>query len=131
MPRPRFSLRGLLLLTACLAAFCYWRDRPRRIANQFAELIQAENFEAAEKMYTPPGQPRRVGFGPAGDWRVVRKPQSARDWLAGRYYVTVTSKVFSRGHSFAWPMLVTGDDISLIEDRQVVDGSGQVLRRGW
>jgi hypothetical protein len=48
MKRPRISLRGLLILTALLAAFCYWRDRPRQVANRFVAAIEAGDYRAAE-----------------------------------------------------------------------------------
>jgi hypothetical protein len=40
MKPPRFSLRALILLTALLAGFCYWRDRPRQMANRFVAAIE-------------------------------------------------------------------------------------------
>lgn len=126
MPRPRFSLRTLLILTACLAACCYWRDRPRRVANQLEALIDAREYVAVRSMYTPAWHPMKVGFGPAGEWRVVHRPQTAMDWLAGRYYVSVNSKVSRSGFSTAWPMLVTSDGIAVAGGRQVADASGQL-----
>ena len=39
--KPRISLRGLLIFTAIVATFCYWRDRPRQIANRFVAAIEA------------------------------------------------------------------------------------------
>ncbi len=51
MTPPRFSLRGLLLLTAAVAALGYWRDRPRQMANRFVALIEAGDYRAAEAMF--------------------------------------------------------------------------------
>jgi hypothetical protein len=40
MRRPRFSLRGLLVFTTLLSMLCYWRDRPRWLANRFVTVIE-------------------------------------------------------------------------------------------
>ena len=39
MTCPRFSLRGLLILTALRAVFCYWHDRPRVWASWPASVL--------------------------------------------------------------------------------------------
>jgi hypothetical protein len=104
---------------------------PRRVANQLEALIDAREYEAVRGMYTPGWHHVKVGFGPAGDWRVVHRPQSAMDWLAGRYYVTVNSKVSRSGFSIAHPMLVTSDGIAVAGDRQAADASGQLIGKGF
>ena len=51
--RVRFSLRGLLIVTALLAAFCYWRDRPRQIANQFVAAFESKDRVTLNRLLTP------------------------------------------------------------------------------
>src|SRR5262245_4175976 len=93
MKRPRFTLRALFILTGLLAAFCYWRDRPRQVANRFIALIEAGDYQAAEAMFGG----KRVGISnvPAGmsDVKASRKRQSAADWLWGQCYVNFTGTV--------------------------------------
>jgi hypothetical protein len=49
--RPRFSLRWLLLLTALVAAVCYWWiARPTNVANRFAAAIDSADYAAAQGM---------------------------------------------------------------------------------
>jgi hypothetical protein len=48
---PRISIRGLLFLTALVAAFCYWRDRPRQIANRLVAAIEAGDYELADALF--------------------------------------------------------------------------------
>jgi hypothetical protein len=88
MPRPRFSLRGLLLLTVALAAFCWYRDLPRQYAIRFAALREAgehkaasqlivghEGHSAQKKLHAPARMP---------DWKVASLKQTPKDWLLGR-----------------------------------------------
>jgi hypothetical protein len=94
MTRPRFSLRGLLLLTALVAAFCYWHDRPRRVANKFAALLEGANFEAANAMIFL-GEHRMTAAFHASAYEVQRSEQSLRDWLSGRCPIVVRDKRLS------------------------------------
>jgi hypothetical protein len=51
--RPRFSLRTLLVLTALVAAGCYWWIvRPTIVATRFARAIHAKEYTAADALYT-------------------------------------------------------------------------------
>jgi hypothetical protein len=52
MTRPRFSLRGLLLLTALVAGFCWYRDLPRQEAARFSAAVNGRDFAAAEALLT-------------------------------------------------------------------------------
>jgi hypothetical protein len=88
--KPRFTIRVLLILTACLAAFCYWRDRPRQIANQFVAAIESGDYKLAESMFKthysalttmPPPRPPYWVADPLG--------QGPSDWFAGRYPLRV------------------------------------------
>ena len=87
MKRPRFSLRGLLITTALLAGFCYWRNLPRQNAKRFVALIEAGDDAAVQTMFTKgpprPGTNRRT----VGYWIARQKPQSVADWFAGRCFV--------------------------------------------
>ena len=48
---PRFSIRTLLILTALVAAVCYWWiARPTIVANRFAAAVEGGEFVAAESM---------------------------------------------------------------------------------
>ncbi len=52
IPRPRFSLRTLLIATAILAGLCYyWIGMPRATAKRFVDAISAEDFSAADQMF--------------------------------------------------------------------------------
>jgi hypothetical protein len=84
MPRPRFSLCGLLLLTAAVAIVCWYRDLPRQNANRFANLIEAGECAAAEDMFDD--APLELC---AGKSDVDLLGQSLADWLRGRYPIRV------------------------------------------
>jgi hypothetical protein len=88
MKPPRFSLRSWLILTACLAAFLYWRDRPRQMANRFVALMEAGDYLAAKAMF---GEQVGRWNKPLimDEWKAFRKRQSAADWLRGRCYVSI------------------------------------------
>jgi hypothetical protein len=89
--RFRFSLRALLVLTACLAAVAYYRDRPRQLADRFVRAVAARDFELANATCNRElpifGLELKYGRRPI---TAVREPQSVADWLAGRCLVTVT-----------------------------------------
>jgi len=49
--RPRFSLRTLLVLTALIAAGCYWWiARPTIVAEQFIAAIRRTDYASAESL---------------------------------------------------------------------------------
>jgi hypothetical protein len=51
----RFSIRWLLILTAIVAAGCYWWiDRPTIVAERFANALAARNFLAADGLCVDP-----------------------------------------------------------------------------
>ena len=78
---PRFSLRGLLILTVAVAGFCYWRDRPRQMAQRFVVAMKAEDYVTAEEMMGRSGGVRAINT----KWHVALGEQSLGDWLRGRY----------------------------------------------
>jgi hypothetical protein len=54
-PRPRFSLRALLVLTALAAAFCYWWiARPTAVAERFVAAYLAEDSSTVNRMWLGP-----------------------------------------------------------------------------
>jgi hypothetical protein len=102
MKPPRFSLRGLLILTASLAAFCYWRDRPRQVAKRFVAAVEAGDYKLAEAMLDekasigstvfdlrPPPRLLRDASTKPLKWTVVENGQTFGDWLTGRYHVSL------------------------------------------
>jgi hypothetical protein len=92
--RPRISLRGLLILTALLAAFCYWRNRPRQIASQFVAAIEAGDYAFADTLVVDDDGTfsMRECAGPAGEFWIVRVPQTSTDWLNGQCRITFVGK---------------------------------------
>jgi hypothetical protein len=49
--RPRFSLRTQLVLTAIVAAGCYWFVLPTIMAQRFARAVDAENYTLADSYF--------------------------------------------------------------------------------
>jgi hypothetical protein len=91
MTRPRFSLRGLLLLTVGVALVCYWQDKPRRVANEFAALLEAGDTDAANSM-TFVGEHRWSTSFHGSGYEVTPAGQSPNEWLRGRYAIVIKSK---------------------------------------
>lgn len=84
----RFSLRTLLIFMTCAAALCWWRDRPRRMADRFVEAIESGRLEAADAMFVRDQQGLLARFLQRdernqlrGAWRV---PQTSREWIYGQ-----------------------------------------------
>ncbi len=50
VPRPRFSLRTLLLLTALAAVICAWLTLPKLNAQKFIRLCEQRDYVAADNM---------------------------------------------------------------------------------
>jgi hypothetical protein len=78
MIRPRFSLRWLLLLTAIIAAFCYWQfAMPTMTARRFAQTVEQGDYRAAASMNQPTcGLDLLITFGifgPAGTETSIEK----------------------------------------------------------
>jgi hypothetical protein len=93
MRRPRFSLRSLLIVTAILAAICYWRERPRQMANRFVAAIEAGEYYLAESMCGDEPLALSERLVNLGGWEAARKPQTMTDWLLGRCYVHVGGRM--------------------------------------
>jgi hypothetical protein len=88
----RFSLCGLLILTALLAAFCYWRDRPRQIANRFVAAIEAGEYELADFIAGDGGFSVTELAGSGGEFWVGPQRQTVSDWLSGQCHVRFIGK---------------------------------------
>jgi hypothetical protein len=86
MKPPRFSLRGLLLLTAIVAALGYWRDRPRQIANQFTAALEAKDRAALGRLVADFSRYDRMFSllgNAATDTSAAREDQRFSDWVKG------------------------------------------------
>jgi hypothetical protein len=91
MTRPRFSLRGLLLLTVAVATVCWYRDLPRQNGERFARLFEASDYESAFALFNGGDyDPRPPWLTRASGWTVTTNAPSPRDWLRGRYPVYLT-----------------------------------------
>jgi hypothetical protein len=89
----RFSLRTMLILVTLVAALCWWRDRPRRLADHFVEAVEAGRYEAADSLFSDSGQRSIVEFMERDDRNRIhakRKPQSPSEWLKGQCGVALT-----------------------------------------
>jgi hypothetical protein len=91
----RFSLRCLLVLAACVAALCYWHERPRRIAEQFVEAIRAGDYKLAEAMFVAGSDYNPLSNKPAAakEWKATTVEQTTKDWLAGRCFVLISTNI--------------------------------------
>jgi hypothetical protein len=92
----RISLRGLLLLTVCLATFCYWRDRPRQIANRFVAAIEAGDYELAESIFADDGLGLTDEQSIFTGWEARNLGQSAGEWLRGHHEIYIRA-IYGRG----------------------------------
>jgi hypothetical protein len=84
--RMRVSIRGLFIITALIAAFCYWRDRPRQIANRFVKAIEARDQAALDRLVKDDRRTDDVFslFGnSATDASALREGQTISDWMKG------------------------------------------------
>jgi hypothetical protein len=119
MKFPRFSLRTLLILTACLAALCYWRDRPRRLARQFANAINARDFTAANQLFSDPLQQLPDKMGPR-IWRGVCVPQSASDWIRGECFLNMVLPL--DGQKISVPLVAESNGVKYLGGFSFVPG---------
>ena len=84
--RVRISIRGLFIITALMAAFCYWRDRPRQMANRFVRAIEARDQAALDRLVT--GDSRTEDMfsllgNAATDALALREVHTFFDWIKG------------------------------------------------
>jgi hypothetical protein len=96
--RPRFSLRMLLMLTTCVALFCWWRQRPAVIADKFIDAVKARDYAAADALFQRPQTGFVEEFMRRDDRNritVTREPQTAGDWLKGVCRMSVALEDFS------------------------------------
>jgi hypothetical protein len=113
----RFSVRRLLLLTACVAVICWWLDRPRQLANAFAAAVEAGDYELARSMIDPdhakfirlpseqvverPNQPPHT-------WGLWQPEPSLLDWFRGRRRIIVAGLAGPEGCSNPFTVTARG-----------------------
>jgi hypothetical protein len=93
MMRPRFSLRGVLILTAIVAVFCGWRDRPRQVAKRFVAALEAKDQAALERLIVDHARFERmlrILQNAASEGTAQREGQTFAEWLKGQCRVQFT-----------------------------------------
>jgi len=93
----RFSLRTMLILTACAALFCWWRDQPRRIANQFVAAVENGQYDVADSFFSDGTHPFMVRVIEGDDRNRIdakRQVQTPGEWLRGDCLVEVRVEDF-------------------------------------
>ena len=94
----RFSLRGLLVIVTFVVAFCVWRDRPRRVAEQFVEAIDACRYAAADEMFIEPERQFVVQFMERDERNRISAEvalPTVGEWLRGVCPIAVRSEDFA------------------------------------
>ena len=94
----RFSLRTMMILVTCAAALCWWRDRPRRLAERFVEAVEAGRYEAADAMSSDPDDESIAQFMKRDDRNrihAIREAQTPGEWLRGQCRVALRVHDFS------------------------------------
>jgi hypothetical protein len=111
--RPRFSLRTLLVLTALVAAGCYWWiARPTAVAERFIAAIKNGQLDVLHN------QMQRIGITSERDV-VVNVEISARTWLdslRGRRHGYVHLWFGSSGLSLSFWATPTGVYLEDVDD---------------
>jgi hypothetical protein len=93
----RFSLRAMLVLVTCAALACWWRDQPRRNANEFVEAVENGRYAAADAMFLEGTHPFMVRVMEGDDRNSIaaqRRPQTPGEWLRGECLVEVRVEDF-------------------------------------
>jgi hypothetical protein len=89
----RFSLGGLLLATTLVGVACYWRVRPRSVAEKFASAVNAGRLAEADAMFHRPKDAFLVDFMARNDRNKVQQAsvadQSIGEWLRGECTIDV------------------------------------------
>lgn len=97
--RLRISLRGLLVLTACVAVACWWLDRPRQVMDRFVAAVEAGDYNAVRSMIDVDHASPRIRlpdeFADQGPrlpykWGISRREPTILDWLQGRRRISVS-----------------------------------------
>jgi hypothetical protein len=107
MRLPRFSLRSLLGLAMLVAVAGYWRDLPRQNAKRFETLVNAGEYNKAQAMF---GAEAGMAGAPADlrEFKVTLGRQTFRDWLRGRYPMSVSATNDGYLHLLRVDATVTG-----------------------
>jgi len=89
----RFSLGSLLLATTLLGLACYWRSRPRSVAEEFVNAVNAGQYAEADGMFHRPKDAFLVDFVARNYRNKVQRAsvadQSIGEWLRGECTVDV------------------------------------------
>ena len=123
----RFSLRTLLILVTCAAVLCWWRDRPRQIADRFIGAVEAEQYETADSLFASSDN-RVIKLFMSRDERnqihAERQPQSAGDWLSGECRIAVRMEDYKGlGASLRVDTYATAEGVAAILIVESLDGS--------
>src|SRR5687768_9737013 len=113
--KPRFSLRALLIIVACLAALGYWRNRPRQIADQFVAALVAGDYQLANSLFVAEYDQANafIADDSAAEFWAERQSQSTTEWLRGE----CGAKFIGKGTAFGidGTAIVTGRGIERVE----------------
>ncbi len=90
----RISLRGLLVLTACVAVACWWLDRPRQVMNRFVAAVEAGDYDAVRAMIDVEKTTPRIRLPDESaveyEWGILQREATMLDWLQGRRRISVS-----------------------------------------
>ena len=96
LARFHYSMRALLVLMTCVAAFLYWRSRPAVIAQRFVSAVENGQFRAADELFIDPEHKfvaelmkPRDGFG--GVQAPPPARQTLKQWIFGVCELTLYS----------------------------------------
>jgi hypothetical protein len=87
----QFSLRVMLILTAAVAAFCWQREQPRKVAKRFVQAVESRQFAEADGLFVDPRHRFAKQFmeDSRNQIAVTRSKQTFLEWLLGRCRVLV------------------------------------------
>lgn len=132
--RPRFSLRTLLIVTAAVAAFGWWREQPRKTAERFVAAIEAGRYGEADELLTDADDPLTsikpitlAAFIRADNRNRITasfQRQSPGEWLRGECLVSVQLDDFrGLGASIQAEAVATAQDLLPLRMREIVHGA--------
>jgi hypothetical protein len=90
----RFSLRTMLIFMTCAAALCWWRDRPRRLADRFVDAIAAGDYAVADALLVDEQKELVARFLDRDErnriLKAERERQTSREWINGQCRIAMT-----------------------------------------
>jgi hypothetical protein len=113
--RPRFSLRWLLIVTALIAATCYWWiARPTIVAERFVRAFKDDDLAAIDSVWndqasggTPFSQFREFGA-----LQIELAPRSAADLWRGERRLTLNGrKIGPISESHTWTLVASNTGV--------------------